>query len=337
MAISALLRAVTRPTQLSTCISSYESVSRNVNNPIIPWVGSVLGNTLSTSSRAFCSKPNQNDLAAHNETKRLSVSNPTKIIFKYSDEPRENSEYFKIRKIVEILSGDALFQLSEGGDKYYSLRIFLTSVLENYVNAAKSFSGRRISMLIVVTPPLFKKHLESMLKKAGAFVGLNVGTLIADEETEDSIPVGIKSESKYIKVSNNLCNFVSTRIREIMTSRDRIVIDSGTGCIKLTLDLNDFFDIRIWEIITNGDKTVLEIIVGELKKNRLDFTEDPMALQKLEQAVERAIARKSNAVKLNLPVPAGHPELSTTFSWGTSDHFYARSSITDDCYSCYPQ
>ncbi|KAI3853071.1 hypothetical protein MKX03_020066, partial [Papaver bracteatum] len=62
------------------------------------------------------------------------------------------------------------------------------------------------------------------------------------------------------------------------------------------------------EIITNGDKTVLENIVSQLKKNGVDFMEDPLAFQKLEQAVERAIARGSNAIKLNLPVPDGHPE-----------------------------
>ncbi|MCL7047659.1 hypothetical protein MKW94_000058 [Papaver nudicaule] len=331
MAISALLRAVTRRSQLSACISSYESVSRNVNTSMFPCLGSVLGKTLCLGNRAFCSKPNHNDLAAQNDTKRLYVSNPTKIVFKYEcaiDEFREDCKSFKIRKIVEIPTGDALFELSKGGDKYYSLKIFFTSLLLHYLEAAsleaaESFSGGKLSGVSVVIPSLFRRKLESLLGKAETVVGFNVGGVIADKQTVGSITNEIKSDSEYIAM-HEISKFISSRIWKIV--KDRMVFNSGTGCIELTLDLDDFLEIRIWEIITNGDKTVLDVIVGELKKNGFDFTDDPLALQKLEQAVDRAITQRSNTVKLNLPVPDGHLEMSTTISWGRSDDFYAPSS-----------
>ncbi|KAI3920482.1 hypothetical protein MKX01_000821 [Papaver californicum] len=84
----------------------------------------------------------------------------------------------------------------------------------------------------------------------------------------------------------------------------------------LKLDLNDIFKIRIWEIITGGDKHVLDIIVSELKRNGFDLTQDPVTLQKIEEAVERAMTRVTNGIKLNLPVPAGEPDVSATISWG---------------------
>ncbi|MCL7052076.1 hypothetical protein MKW94_000060 [Papaver nudicaule] len=317
MAISVLLRALTRRSRFSTSISSYESVFRNVNTPMIPCLGSVLGKTLSLGSRAFCSKTDHNDLAAQNETKRLFVSNPRKIIFKYvcaSDEPQEDSKCFKIRKIVETPTGETLFGLDKGGYRYYSLSFFYLFVQGTYCEAAESFSGRKISEWSIAVPPFFKQQLDSL-------------------EFSSALD-GIFKESGIIRISSDLLDFISTRTKEIMASGNRIVLNSGTGCIKLTLDFNDFFDVRIWEIITNGEKTVLEIIVDELKRNGFDFAEDALALQKLEQAVERAIARRTNVVKLNLPVRAGHPEMSTTVSWGTCDEFYER--IDYDSYTCRP-
>ncbi|KAI3949953.1 hypothetical protein MKW92_046561 [Papaver armeniacum] len=82
---------------------------------------------------------------------------------------------------------------------------------------------------------------------------------------------------------------------------------SGTGC-KLTVDLDEYFDIRTWEKISSGDKHVLEIILSELKKHGFDLNEDP--------AVERATTRMTSVIKLNLPVPAVKPDMSTTISWG---------------------
>ncbi|XP_026438817.1 uncharacterized protein LOC113337331 isoform X2 [Papaver somniferum] len=69
------------------------------------------------------------------------------------------------------------------------------------------------------------------------------------------------------------------------------------------------------EKITSGDKHVLKIIVSELKSNGFDFTKDPVALQKIEGAVERAMSRMTNGIKLNLHVPTGEPDISTTISW----------------------
>ncbi|RZC45240.1 hypothetical protein C5167_038206 [Papaver somniferum] len=325
MVISLLLRGLARRSQISTCLSSYESVCRNVNTPMLPWASFILG------SRALCSKPGA---AAQNESKTLSVSNPTKIVFKYvcaSDQPLEDSKCFKIRKIIETPTGDALFQLINGGDKYYSMSTFFLTIPGNYVIAAQSFSGRRVSLLVVYFPPLFEKNLYSLLNKAKSDLGFTSVGVVADERTEDSIPSGTNSGSGRVTIPCDLYNVVLDRIWDIIRSGDKIVSDSDTGCIELILDFHDFLDIRIWEMITNGDKTVLENIVSQLKKNGFDFMEDPLAFQKLEQAVERAIARGSNAIKLILPVPAGHPEVSTTVSWYTSDDCFVPCSTSGDC------
>ncbi|KAI3887294.1 hypothetical protein MKW92_008495 [Papaver armeniacum] len=270
--------------------SQFQLVRRNVNTLMLSWAGLVLGNTLNLGSRALCSKP---DIVAQNETKTLSVSNPTKIVFKYvcvGDEPLENNKCFKIRKIIETPTGDALFQLINGGDKYYSMSTFFLSILGNYVIDAQSFSGQRVSLLVVYFPPLFEKENR----------GLNSR--------------GTNSGSEHVTIPCDLYNVVSDHIWDIIRSGDKIMLDSDTGRMELILDFHDFLDIRIW-----------------LKKNGFDFMEDPLAFQKLEQAVEREISRGSNAIKLNLPVPAGHPKVSTKVSWGTTDDCSVPCSTSGDC------
>ncbi|RZC64029.1 hypothetical protein C5167_025789 [Papaver somniferum] len=85
---------------------------------------------------------------------------------------------------------------------------------------------------------------------------------------------------------------------------------------SINIYLDKLFEIRIWEKITSGDKHVLEIIVSELKSNGFDFIKDPVALQKIEGAVERAMTRMTNGIKLNLPILAGEPDISTAISGG---------------------
>ncbi|XP_026433673.1 heat shock 70 kDa protein F, mitochondrial-like [Papaver somniferum] len=213
-----------------------------------------------------------------------------------------------------------------GGTKCQPMSSFFVYVLGISLEAAESFSGRRVISLRIIKPPLFNLDLCSLLTKAEAVYGFNVGSVIADEKIRDLYPSGTNPGTKVITIAADFDDLLLDRIREIIRRGDKIVINSAysDNFITLTVDLNDFLEIRVWEIVTHGDKTVLEMIVGELRRNGFDFAKDPLALQKVEQAVERAIARGSSTIKLNLPVTSG-PEMSMTVSWGTSDgSFYAR-------------
>ncbi|XP_026441415.1 uncharacterized protein LOC113340488 isoform X3 [Papaver somniferum] len=144
---------------------------------------------------------------------------------------------------------------------------------------AESARGERVTEMCFIEASFFKDRIRSIIDSSGDI--LNLKGMIDCLENPDSFPIGK---------------------------------NSGTGC-KLTIDLDEYFDIRTWEKISSGDKHVLEIILSELKKNGFDFNEDPAALQKIEEAVERATTRMTNMIKLNLPVPAGKPDTSTTISW----------------------
>ncbi|RZC90283.1 hypothetical protein C5167_030996 [Papaver somniferum] len=142
--------------------------------------------------------------------------------------------------------------------------------------AAESAIEKRISEICFVEASFFKEHTRSIMDSAAD--ALNLDCMVHHiSKTKASFPSGN---------------------------------DSG-----INFYLDKLFEIRIWEKITSGDKHVLKIIVSELKSNGFDFTKDPVALQKIEGAVERAMSRMTNGIKLNLHVPTGEPDISTTISW----------------------
>ncbi|KAI3928644.1 hypothetical protein MKW98_024245 [Papaver atlanticum] len=287
MAISVFLKAFARRAQLPSSLSSYESVFRNVNNH---WVSSPLSKPF-TSSRAYCSKPDHNDPVVQyvTETRKLPESNLTKVVFKYvraNDEYQEESTPLKpVTKVLEIPRGYTYFEFRRGDDvSYCNLGDFCYSLIMRYKEVTESTTGKRVSEICLVEASFFKERIRSIMDRAAA--ALNVHRMINYiEKSEDFFPSDI---------------------------------NSGAGS-QLLIDLNEIFEIRIWEKITSGDKHVLEIIVSELQSNGFDFTKDPVALQKIEEAVERAMTRMTNAIKLNLPVSAGEPDMSTTISWGKCD------------------
>ncbi|KAI3928646.1 hypothetical protein MKW98_024247 [Papaver atlanticum] len=292
MAISVFLKAFTRRAQLPGSLSSYESISsltilgfiqkpcfvfRNVN---YPWTSSPLSTQYrSLGSRAYCSKADHSDPVAQ--------SNLTKVVFKYvcaNDESQEDSGPIKpiIRKVLEIPSGHTLFEHRSGDDVgYCNLSDFLQSYLMRLKEASELASGQRVSEICFVEASLFKERIRSIMDSAAD--AFNVNCMIDNsEKTKASFPNG----------KNSRCG------------------------LKLEIDPDDLFKVRVWEMITGGDKHVLDIIVSELRRNGFDFTEDPVTLQKIGEAVERAMTRMTNGIKLHLPVPAGKPDMSASISWG---------------------
>ncbi|MCL7034479.1 hypothetical protein MKW94_020933 [Papaver nudicaule] len=282
MAISVLLKAFARRGQLPISLSSpaYESVFRNVNNS---WNRSLSSKAFtSLGSRAFCSKPDHSDPVAQNQTEKLPESNLTKLVFKYvcaDDESREVSRPFKpfIRKVLEIPRGQTFFEYKRKDDvSYINLMDFLYSYLMRLNEDAESTGGG-------------ERVSEVCFIEASFF----------------------KERIRRIMDRAGKLYNVKDRVDRMKRAKDPFPYRN-----KVIVDLDQLFDIRIWEKITSNDKQVLDIIVSELKRNGFDFTEDPMALQKVEEAVKRAMTRMTNEIKLDLPVPAGKPDMSTTISWG---------------------
>ncbi|KAI3920481.1 hypothetical protein MKX01_000820 [Papaver californicum] len=265
---------------ISLCVSmELLGVFRNVNSPQTSSLFSIQFRSL--GSRAYCSNADHSDPVAQNQTK----SNLTKVVFKYvctNDESQEDSRPVKpmIRKVVENSREHTIFEYRDGDDvSYCNLSDFLHSYLARVKEAAELASGQRVSKICFVEASLFKKRIRSIIDSAAD--ACNVNCMIDNiEKTKASFPNGKNSR------------------------------------FRLDINLDDLFKVRIWEIITGSDEHVLDIIVSELKRNGFDFTQDPVTLQKIEEAVERAMTRVTNGIKLNLPVPAGEPDVSATISWG---------------------
>ncbi|KAI3928649.1 hypothetical protein MKW98_024250 [Papaver atlanticum] len=270
MAISVFLKAFARRAQLPSSLSSYESVLRNVNSPrTSPLLGKQF---TSLGSRAYCSKADQSDPSAQNQTKKLPDSNLTKVVFKYvcaNDESQNDNRPSN----PPNKKGDDL--------RYYNLSDFCYSYLVQLKETAESTYGVRAAGICFVEASLFKEHIRSLMDSAADALNIEDLKIYHIAKIEDFSPN-----------DNNL----------------------GTGC-GLRVVLDDIFQIRTWETMTiDDDKHLLVVILSELKRNGFDFTNDSMTLQNIAEAVERAKTRKINTIKLNLPVPAGEPDMSTTIS-----------------------
>ncbi|MCL7036574.1 hypothetical protein MKW94_004469 [Papaver nudicaule] len=273
------------PTRGSSCIGRQITLNLYLWNVNTSWNSSLLGKTFtSLASRAFCSKPDNSDPVTQSQANKLPESNLTKVVFKYVCANDESRPFVPlITEVLETPRGNTYIAVRQRDDvTYVNLIDFCYSYLMQRKEDAESNNGERVSEISCIDASFFAERIRSIIDSAGDLLNESCMIRLLSQETEDCI-----RSSKM----------------------------SGTGC-KLTIDLDVLFDIRIWEKIASGDKHVLEIIVNELKKHGFDFTEDPVALRKIEEAVERAMTRTTNVIKLNLPVPAGKPDMSTTISWG---------------------
>ncbi|KAI3880944.1 hypothetical protein MKX03_020010 [Papaver bracteatum] len=180
--------------------------------------------------------------------------------------------------------GHSFFECKKGDDvSYYNLSDFCYSYLLQLKETAESTYGVRASGICFVETSLFKEHIRSLMDSAAD--ALNI---------ED------------LKINH------IAKIEDFSPYDDNL----GTGC-GLRVVLDEIFQIRTWETMTiDDDKHLLVVILSELKRNGFDFTNDSMTLQNIAEAVERAKTQKINTIKLNLPVPAGEPDMSTIISWG---------------------
>ncbi|KAI3913188.1 hypothetical protein MKW98_007204 [Papaver atlanticum] len=95
------------------------------------------------------------------------------------------------------------------------------------------------------------------------------------------------------------------------------------GEFGILIVISAVFDVPpIKEFILSGDKSVSETILSGLQKTRLYvLKQDPAMVQKIKEAVDRAMAQisssnlKETGIKLNLQVAAGRPDESTTITW----------------------
>jgi molecular chaperone DnaK len=224
--------------------------------------------------------------------RRQQVTNPQNTIFsikrfmgrKY-DEVNEEMTIVPY-KVVKGQNGDVRV---EAGGKEYAPPEISAMILQKLKADAEAFLGEAVTDAVITVPAYFNNAQREATKDAGKIAGLNVLRII-NEPTAAALAYGLDKEG---------------------ADQTILVFDLGGGTFDVSvLELGEgVFEVKA----TNGDnhlggdnfdKAVVDWMIGEFKKDQgVDLGADPMALQRLYEAAEKAKIELSSTMttQINLP------------------------------------
>ena len=230
--------------------------------------------------------------------KRQSVTNPEKTVYaikrfigrKYSDKEVQKDKSILPYNIVEASNGDVWVQID---DKKMALPEISAKVLMKMKKTAEDYLGTEVTDAVITVPAYFNDSQRQATKDAGKIAGLNVQRII-NEPTAAAVAYGLDQKKGDKKIA---------------------VYDLGGGTFDVSIiDISDIDGENQIEVLsTNGDtqlggedfdSKLIDHIVEEFKKEQsFDLKSDPLALQRLKDAAEKAKIELSNGQQADINIP----------------------------------
>ena len=231
--------------------------------------------------------------------KRQAVTNPHNTFFavkrligrKFSDAEVQKDIGLVPYKIVEHDNGDAWVQSSDG--KKLSAQEVSARILEKMKKTAEDYLGEKVTEAVITVPAYFNDSQRQATKDAGRIAGLDVKRII-NEPTAAALAYGLDKSGGDRKIA---------------------VYDLGGGTFDVSIiEIAEVDGEKQFEVLaTNGDTflggedfdaRVIDYLVEEFQKDQgIDLRKDPLALQRLKDAAERAKIELSSSqqTEVNLP------------------------------------
>jgi len=224
--------------------------------------------------------------------KRQAIINPTNTIFSIKRFMGET--YNRVLKDIERVS----FKVIKGAndtprvkikDREYTPQEISAMILQKMKKTAEDYLGQEVTEAVITTPAYFNDSQRQATKEAGEIAGLNVKRII-NEPTAAALAYGLDRKNKDMKVA---------------------VFDLGGGTFDISiLDLGGgVFEVKS----TNGnthlggddfDQRIIDWLADEFKNDEgINLRKDPMALQRLKEAAEKAKIELSSSISTEINLP----------------------------------
>ncbi|UNY97945.1 molecular chaperone DnaK [Zhouia spongiae] len=265
----------------NSCVSVMEG-----NEPVV--IPNAEGKRTTPSVIAFVEG---GEIKVGDPAKRQAVTNPHKTI--YSIKRFMGNKFDECKKEVErvpykVVNGDNTPRVDIDG-RLYTPQELSAMILQKMKKTAEDYLGQDVSEAVITVPAYFNDSQRQATKEAGEIAGLKVRRII-NEPTAAALAYGLDKK---------------------MTDQKIVVFDFGGGTHDVSiLELGD----GVFEVLsTDGDthlggddvdEKIINWLAEEFKaEENMDLRQDPMALQRLKEAAEKAKIELSSSsqTEINLP------------------------------------
>ena len=266
----------------NTCVSVFEG-----NEPVV--ITNREGKRTTPSIVAFV---DGGERKVGDPAKRQAITNPKKTIFSIKRFMGET--YDQVSKEVgrvpySVVKGDNNTPRVDIDGRQYTPQAIRAMVLQKMKKTAEDYLGQEVTEAVITVPAYFSDSQRQATKEAGQIAGLEVKRIV-NEPTAAALAYGVDKGDKDMKIA---------------------VFDLGGG----TFDISILeFGSGVFEVLsTNGDthlggddfdQVIIDWLVSGFKAEEgIDLSKDPMALQRLKEAAEKAKIELSSttSTEINLP------------------------------------
>ncbi len=272
----------------NSCVSVFEG-----NEPVV--IANSEGKRTTPSVVAFVEG---GERKVGDPAKRQAITNPQRTIYsikRFMGEPYDMVQKEITRVPYSVVKGENNTARVEIDGRQYTPQEISAIILQKMKKTAEDYLGEEVKDAVITVPAYFSDSQRQATKEAGVIAGLNVRRIV-NEPTAAALAYGLDKSNKDMKIA---------------------VFDLGGG----TFDISILeFGGGVFEVLsTNGnthlggddfDHVIINWLVEEFKKDEgADLSQDPMAMQRLKEAAEKAKIELSSSTttEINLPyiMPVG--------------------------------
>ncbi len=266
----------------NSCVAVMEG-----NEPVV--INNSEGKRTTPSMVAFT---DNNERKVGDPAKRQAITNPTKTVAsikRFMGETWDRVQKEVNRMPYKVEKGENNVPRVKIDDRQYSPQEISAMVLQKMKKTAEDYLGQEVTEAVITVPAYFSDSQRQATKEAGEISGLEVKRII-NEPTAASLAYGLDKRDKDVKIA---------------------VFDLGGGTFDISiLELGDgVFEVKS----TNGDThlggddfddKVIQWLAEEFKKDEgVDLKKDPMAMQRLKEAAEKAKVELSSSTETEINLP----------------------------------